>query len=292
LQALQLQGATLDAAKAPRAVFGKVRLRGRWRAIDGGWRADAPLLRIGGDADAQVLDGLVVAGGDRQALLAARIDAGPLLALLALSDRVVPELRHWLLEGRPDAVLHDVELAGARGGPLRAHARVEGLQFDAHGDAPGISGLAGTLDGDAGGLVFAFDPQATLRFDWPTGFGPPHDVKLRGRVACWREGAGWRVETPALRIDGTDYGADVRGGLAFEGDGTLPRIDMAARLDDTAVPVAKRFWVRHLMSEGALHWLDTALVAGRVLDGRAVVSGDLDDWPFRTGAHDGLFEAT
>src|SRR5690606_33594176 len=94
LQALQLQGATLDAAKAPRAVFGKVRLRGRWRAIDGGWRADAPLLRIGGDADAQVLDGLVVAGGDRQALLAARIDAGPLLALLALSDRVVPELRH------------------------------------------------------------------------------------------------------------------------------------------------------------------------------------------------------
>src|SRR5690606_25780938 len=51
LQALQLQGATLDAAKAPRAVFGKVRLRGRWRAIDGGWRADAPLLRIGGDAD-------------------------------------------------------------------------------------------------------------------------------------------------------------------------------------------------------------------------------------------------
>src|SRR5690606_8312856 len=43
------------------------------------------------------------------------------------------------------------------------------------------------------------------------------------------------------------------------------------------------------------HWLDTALVDGRVVDGRAVVSGDLDDWPFRAGergrAAKGLFEA-
>ena len=292
LQALQLQGAALDGADAPRVAFGKVQLRGRWQAIDGGWRADAPLLRIGDGGDAQVLDGLVVAGGRRQALLAERIDAGPLLALVALSDRVAPGLRHWLLDAKPDVTLREVELAGARGGPLRAHARVEDLGFAAHGDAPGIGGLAGTLDGDADGLVFEFDPQATLRFDWPSGFGPPHDVQLRGRVAGWREGAGWRVETPALRVDGTDYAADMRGGLAFEGDGTRPRIDMAARLDETRVPVAKRFWVRHLMSEGTLHWLDTALVGGRVLDGRAVVSGDLDDWPFRTGENRGLFEAT
>src|SRR5690606_29821746 len=270
----------------------KVQLRGRWQAIDGGWRADAPLLRIGDGGDAQVLDGLVVAGGRRQALLAERIDAGPLLALVALSDRVAPGLRHWLLDAKPDVTLREVELAGARGGPLRAHARVEDLGFAAHGDAPGIGGLAGTLDGDADGMVFEFDPKATLRFDWPGGFGAPHDVRLRGRVAGWREGTGWRVETPALRIDGTGYAADVRGGLAFQGDGTRPRIDVAARLDDTEVPVARRFWVRHLMSEGTLHWLDTALVGGRVLDGRAVVSGDLDDWPFRTGEQEGLFEAS
>ncbi|HZW17245.1 MAG TPA: YhdP family protein, partial [Luteimonas sp.] len=292
LQALQLQGAALENATASRVAFGKVQLRGRWQAVDGGWRADAPLLRIGDGKDAQVLDGLVVAGGQRQALLAERIDAGPLLALAALSDRVAPGLRHWLLDARPDVVLHDVELAGAGGGRLRVHAGIEGLRFAAHGDAPGISGVAGTLDGDAGGLVFEFDPEATLRFDWPSGFGAPHDVTLRGRVAGWREGADWRVETPALRVDGDDYGADVRGGMTFEGDGTRPRIDMAARLDETRVPVARRFWVRYLMSEAALHWLDTALVDGRVLDGRAVVSGDLDDWPFHSDAHKGLFEAT
>src|SRR3546814_14013475 len=76
---------------------------------------------------------------------------------------------------------------------------------------------------------------ATLRFDWPSGFGTPHDVHLTGRVAGWREDAGWRIATPALRIDGTGYGADVRGGLTFEGDGTRPRLDIASRLDDTQV---------------------------------------------------------
>src|SRR3546814_1166169 len=81
------------------------------------------------------------------------------------------------------------------------HARIEGLGFAAQGDAPGISGLSGVLDGDAEGLSFKFDPQATLRFDWPSGFGTPHDVHLTGRVAGWREDAGWRIATPALRID-------------------------------------------------------------------------------------------
>src|SRR5690606_5080293 len=90
-------------------------------------------------------------------------------------------------------------------------------------------------------------------------------------------------------------GAAVRGGMVFQGDGTLPAIDLVAEVDEARVPVAKRFWIRHLMPEAAVEWLDAALVDGRVLDGRAVVSGDLDDWPFeaeggRAGA--GRFHAS
>ncbi|HVI57586.1 MAG TPA: YhdP family protein [Luteimonas sp.] len=295
LRALRLQGnAIAPSAAPPRVGFDSVQLRGRWQAIDGGWRFDAPRLRIGDGGHEQVLDGLVAAGGRRPALLAARIDAGPLLAAAALSDRLAPGLRQWLLAAAPDAELRDVSVAGA-GGALDVHARIDGLRFAAHGTAPGIGGLAGVLDGDADGMAFEFDPRATLRFDWPAGFGAPHDVRLSGRVAGWRDGAGWRVATPALRVDGAGYGADVRGGLFFQGDGTRPWIGLAARLDDTAVPVAKRFWVRHKMSKATLHWLDTALAGGRLRDGRAVVSGDLDDWPFKPGEHGepprGLFEA-
>ncbi|MBP6749327.1 MAG: TIGR02099 family protein, partial [Xanthomonadaceae bacterium] len=42
----------------------------------------------------------------------------------------------------------------------------------------------------------------------------------------------------------------------------------------------KKFWVKHVMSPALVHWLDNALVGGWVRDGRAVISGDLDDWPF------------
>src|SRR3546814_15454136 len=135
-----------------------------------------------------------------------------------------------LLDARPDAVLHDVTVAGVRGGALTAHARIEGMGFAAQGDAPGISGLSGVLDGDAEGLSFKFDPQATLRFDWPSGFGTPHDVHLTGRVAGWRADAGWRIATPALRIDGTGYGAVLRGGLTVERDGTRQRVRSVAAL--------------------------------------------------------------
>src|SRR5690606_26777814 len=81
----------------------------------------------------------------------------------------------------------------------------------------------------------------------------------------------------------------------FEGDGTRPRIDLAVELDEARVPVAKRFWIRHQMPEAAVEWLDSALVDGRVLGGSAVVSGDLDDWPFEAGggaAGAGLFHAS
>ncbi len=86
-----------------------------------------------------------------------------------------------------------------------------------------------------------------------------------------------------------NIGVAVRGGLWWQGDGSRPWIDLAAQIDDTQVTVAKHFWVRHLMPKGTIDWLDNALVAGMLRDGRAVVSGDLDDWPFRD--HDGLFRA-
>ena len=108
-------------------------------------------------------------------------------------------------------------------------------------------------------------------------------------VSGWREGDGWRVATDALRLRGKDYGAAVRGGLWWQGDGSRPRIDLAAQIDDTQVTVARQFWVRHLMPKATIAWLDNALVAGVLRNGRAVVSGDLDDWPFRD--HDGLFRA-
>lgn len=133
------------------------------------------------------------------------------------------------------------------------------------------------------------DPSASVRLDWPSGFGGSHEIHLTGRIVGWRQGDGWKVATPALRVQAADYGADVRGGLWFEGHGTLPRISMAMQLDDVAVPVAKRFWVRSKMSHELIGWLNSALVDGLASGGFAIIEGELQDWPFKN--HNGYFEA-
>jgi len=295
LEALALRGSPVAVGRAaPRMRFEQLVARARWQLVAEGWRIDAPTLRVGAEGAPQVLDGLALAGGRRFALRAARIDAGPLLAALALGDRLDPGLRNWLLAAAPDARLADIAIASGDGGRVRASARVEALRFGTVGDTPGLEGLAGALTGDEQGFRFVPDPAATVRFDWPSGFGAPHVVKLRGDVVGWRDGEGMQVATPALRVDGEGYAADVRGGMRFQNDGTRPVIDLVAALDDAAIPVAKRFWVRHLMPDAAERWLDGALVGGTVRDGRAVVSGDLDDWPFSSLAgHQsrGLFQA-
>lgn len=282
LDGVVLRGAALADGQVPRARFRRVQAHARWQAMAGGWRLDAPRLRIGEGGALRILDGLLLAGGERQAALASNIDAGPLLQVAALSDRMAPGLRQWITAAKPQATARDLVFA-ASGGALRASGRLDGIGFAPVANAPGFTGMAGTLHADARGFAFELDPQASFRFDWPRGFGVAHPANLVGTVAGWREGAGWRIDTRELRVRGPDFGLDVRGGLWFQGDGSLPWIDLVAYVSPTQVAAAKGFWIHHKMAPAAVHWLDTALVSGRIEDGRALVSGDLDDWPFRAG---------
>ncbi len=261
----------------------------RWRRGDGGWHLEAPRLALEHDGRRYDYGGILVAGGTRPAALAERVELGPLLQLAALSSRFDPGLRQWLASAAPRASLRDVELASGADGQLRASATVEGLGFDPVGRRPGLRGLAGRLTGDAAGLALELDPGRSLEFDWPAGFGVVHAVTLDGTVSGWREGDGWAVGTGGLRVQGQETGVDARGLLRWEPDGGRPWIDIAADIDPTPLPVARGFLVRHLMPATLQQWLDTALAGGTVVDGRAVVTGDLDEWPFADS--NGRFEA-
>ncbi|WP_447940217.1 YhdP family protein [Pseudoxanthomonas mexicana] len=290
LRQVGLRGAPLPASAAPtRVAFDQLEGRMRWRLVQGGWCLDAPHLRAGSAPAVQTLDGLVLAGGAQYALLADEVDAAPLFAVLGLSDKVDPGLRRWLVQAKPGARLARLALSGRRDGAMHGEGTLRDISFAAVGDAPGLSGLAGDFDGDAAGFRLKLDPASRMRFDWPSGFAVVHDVRLQGEVLGWREGQGWRVGTPTLQVQGKDYAADVRGGMWFQGDGTRPWIDLAADLADAPVPVAKGFWIHHKMSQAAVDWLNGALVGGTVRDGRAIVTGDLDDWPFTH--QNGRFEA-
>ncbi|MGY0504087.1 YhdP family protein [Luteimonas sp. e5] len=282
----------VDPAPGALAEVGIERLRQRMRfAREGeGWMLAAPELAWRMEGRELRMDGLQMrADGQQWAGRAPHLAVGPLLAVLDLSDRLPTGLRHWLGRAQPQGELHDLEVRGTQGRLDLLHAQASGFGFKPVGDAPGLSGVAGNLRGDGDGLSLELDPEAGMVFDWPSGFGPAHPLRARGRVTLWREGAGVRLGTEALDIDGDGYRGHARGGLWFQNDGSRPWIDIAASIDEAAVPVAKKFWIRHLMPREAVEWLDMALLGGRVRNARAIVSGDLDDWPFT--AANGRFEA-
>lgn len=283
----QVQLAALDGAGS--TMFEEVRGRARFQLQADGWRLDVPQLRMGAKGGNQGLDGLTLAGGAHSALVADHLEAAPLLQALAMSDKLSPQLRNWLQQARPHAALSKLQVAGTVQGPLRLSAKVEGLGFLPIGHAPGLTGLAGALTGDEQGVALALDDAVPLRFDWPSGFGVVHTATLRGTVAAWREGAGWKAGTPSLVVIGPDFGLDVRGDVWFQNNFTRPWLNIAADVHDTPVPAARGFWVRHLMSKPSQDWLDMAMQGGTVRNGTGLVTGDLDDWPFLH--NQGLFDA-
>ena len=260
----------------------------RWTQTAQGWRLQAPRLNLTRGKRVSRLDGLRVQGGANFALRGLELDLSPLASMLALSDRLPGELRLFLLQSNPQAVLHEVVIAGRRNGHLRGSLRLSALSLQPYGQRPGLSGLAGKLRFDEHGGVLRLD-SSPVRIDWPVALRQSEEVRLGGSLSLWRQGRGWTLGTGSLRVRGHDFGADLRMALGFQGDGSAPTLDLAASLAPASVQTAKRFWILHKMPPATVRWLDEALVAGTVSDGRIAIGGDLDDWPFKQNS--GGFDA-
>jgi uncharacterized protein (TIGR02099 family) len=260
----------------------------RWSETAQGWLLQAPRLNLTRGKRVSRLDGLRVEGGARFSLQGRELDLSPLASMLALSDRIPGAMRLFLLQSNPQAVLRDVAISGRRNGNLRGSMRLSELSLQPYGTRPGLSGLAGKLRFDEHGGVLRLD-STPVRVDWPVALRQPEEVRLNGSLALWRNGRGWDFGAGALRLRGRDFGAGLRMTLGFQGDGSAPTLDLAAQLDPASVATAKRFWIRHKMPPATVRWLDEALVAGTITQGRVAIGGDLDDWPF--AGHLGAFDA-
>lgn len=274
--------------ESPSVAFERADLLARWQADANGWQLHAPLLNFHetGRREPRSFDGLWLAGGERYALQAPRMDLAPARALATLSDAVPAGLRRWLHEAAPDGELHDVNVHG-RAGSWTGSARFDAVGWSPYGNNPGLQGLTGHAAFDqSGGVLRLADGPA--RFDWPR-FRQPLDLRLDGTLGWWRDGTAWTAGAAGLRVRGADFGAHLRAELQFPGDGTRPRLDLAATVDPSTVVTSHKFWVVGKMPETTISWLDNALQDGRVENGRAVLAGDLDDWPFRE--RQGRFDA-
>ena len=278
-----------DGSSRPaRMDFDRLEASARWRVTANGWQLIAPRLNITKAGKVAHLDQLVIDDGYQFRLSGPQLDLAPLADAVSLSDRFPDPLRVFLQQSRPQALLRDLRILGRREGPVRGSMTMSRLELQPFGKHPGVSGLAGKIQFDERGGVLRIEPGAE-RVNWPGGLRQPVDLVLSGTVAAWKSGPGWTVGFDRLQLKGSDFGADVRAELGFQGDGSAPTLELAADLAPSSFATAKKFWILNKMPESTVRWLDAALVEGQVLDGRITIGGDLDDWPFRNNT--GRFDA-
>ncbi|MDQ2972801.1 MAG: TIGR02099 family protein, partial [Pseudomonadota bacterium] len=234
---------------------------------------------------------LQVRGADnsRRVALAARdLDLSPFLSLATLLPKMPAAVGAWIAVAQPHGVIDSAALRWNADGRYAVVAHLRDLGVAPASGSPGADSLDATLRGDDEALALELPSQsATLRF--PAVFRQPFALsKLGGTIVAWRDGAQWRLATDALDFDAREYGAQVRGAMVLQGDGTKPFLDVYANVTHATVPVAEEFWPRSL-PPATVQWLDRALVAGKVDTGRVLLRGDLDDWPFKD--HQGRFDA-
>ena len=266
----------------------RLRLGARWRSVSDGWQLVAPLLRLQMAGNEQSLDGLALQNAPRIVLFAKHVDAGAFAPLAALGGWLPDGLRRWLLLAAPDLRLADLRIDGVREGALRGSATLEHASWSPVGRTPALDGLAGTLVFDRDALALTLKP-VSLKILWPPAFGESLPMRIGGRVVLWRDGGPWTLESSALQLHNDDLDLNTGFAMRFDGDGSAPRLDLFATLGAIDLHNAHRYWIHHKMSAHLIAWLDAAIQSGHLLGTHVIVSGDLDDWPFRHA--EGLFEA-
>jgi uncharacterized protein (TIGR02099 family) len=279
----------------PRARFDRLAFVARWLRDDddGGWTTDVADFVVTRDATPTPPAELTLErrGNDdaRYRAQATNIALEPIGNIAMLSSYTPPGLRRWLYLAHPEGQLAgaDFRFAGAKDFDIDAVLHAAG--FASANAVPGIDRLDAELHGDADGMLLTL-PEQPLRVDYSHVFRKPFVfTKIGGDFVAYRTDDAWRLDTDRFVFDASSFAGEVRGGAEIQDDGSRPLLDLYALVTHADVTAAKLFWPTTTMAPQAISFLDRAIVGGTVQEGRVVVRGDLDSWPFRDNA--GRFEA-
>jgi len=256
-----------------------------WQAREAGWRLD--------------VDRFVLTRGERMWIptrLALLVQKREQTEFRFASDRLQVddlmdfiEFRRPLNDGLGDALLGiqpsgellDVNLAYTSNGGFTLLCGFQGLSTRPWQKFPGISNFAGTLQSDAnGGSLSINSSGAEINFE-----NLLRDfVRVDGLSAhiSWRrdENRNWSIDAQDLQFRNEDIQLAAEGRLLLPADHGSPELNLTAKFDKGDIGHASRYLPVSKMRPGLVHWLDQALVSGRLRDGSLLFSGRLKDFPF------------
>jgi uncharacterized protein (TIGR02099 family) len=219
------------------------------------------------------------------------IDIGSVLHLVEALP-VDNRLRQALADHRPRGRLRELafglESAEGRAPVYTLSTRFEGLEVAPAGQVPGVSGLSGSLTASQRGGQFRLESRRAV-------IQAPHWLYDAIGLDTLEARGGWTLDDDGLVVtlqDAALANADVAG----RGGGSIRRTADGRVATDLSVAIARvnaaAVWryLPRVVGESTRAWLRDAILAGTGSQGRFVLKGDLDRFPFADGS--GLFEIT
>lgn len=130
----------------------------------------------------------------------------------------------------------------------------------------------------------------TFRLNWPAQFVEPLTLTRADAALSWsRMDKGWEVEVSRLALANAETAVDVSAVYRWQGEG-LGHLDLKG--DITQLPANRVYaYLPRVAGDDTLTWLKTSLLSGRAFNGKAIVQGELEHFPFADGSP-GLFRIT
>jgi uncharacterized protein (TIGR02099 family) len=124
--------------------------------------------------------------------------------------------------------------------------------------------------------------------DWPRMFRDPLQFSMPSCHLDLRWGGDFQVGFTDCRLENDDLAVfgEVR---IHKGDGK-PDVDVNVVLTRARLDRLDPYWPEAILKDNVKSWLRNGLKEGELHSGRFLISGDLDDWPFRENR--GRFEAS
>jgi uncharacterized protein (TIGR02099 family) len=276
------------ASFADRRALNLARARFRWQAQAKGWN-----LRVGGlqvfRAGRAWLIGTAglryLPGKHGRALLRGNISDAPVQALLAFLPRAqvskgpVQSVLSRAAAGAVKGLRAAVFLEDGKLGRYTVSGGFRNLEVDSVDNLPGFTGLDGRFN------VFRCAGQLEL---------DTRELKIEARRLLTREIAidylkarvHWRRQGDRLKLrsPGLSFGNKAlkgRGRLSLLLGAGSPRLDARLALREGDVARMAHYLPANIIKPKTYEWLQRALVAGQLTDGRIVFKGRMDEFPFR-----------
>ncbi len=263
-----------------------------WLRTDGGWRLQVEGLTLTRGAHSWPSGDLTLAyatPAEGERLISGRSDylrLEDVSALARASTRLDGSLREALAGLNPHGVARGLRFSlhqrDAQWVDYSLGARVSGVGVEAWERMPALTGLNGRIQADErGGELQLANSKLTVNFDRL--FRGPLGVESAGALRWRRDPDGWQLHSDNLVLRNTDLRARTHLLLNVPADGGAPLLDLQASFAVSDLGALPTYLPAHIMHPETVNWLDHALTAGRISDGRLLLRGRTTDFPFDQG---------